>query len=108
MTDLALSELAAAAEQVSAAYATQHGIRRDGPWFALKLAGETGEAVNAYLALAGQSRASGLEYGQLQDELARELADVVCHALLLGWHAGVDVAGAIGEKWLVWLADAAC
>jgi len=62
-------------------------------WHVLKLAEETGEACRAWLAAEGRSRTSAGE-----DELARELADVVITAHCVAALRGLDLPAAIGVK----------
>lgn len=79
---LTLPALTERVEAVSALYARKFGIARDPDWFVLKLAEETGELTQAYL--------------------AAEVADVLAHLLLLARSQGIDVERAVREKWLVW------
>ena len=44
--------------------------------------------------------AKGHTRAELDERLADEIADVLCHALLLAAHHGVDLPTAIRRKWL--------
>jgi hypothetical protein len=44
---------------------------------------------------------------EIEERFRSELADVLCHVLLLARHHGVDVEEAIERKWLVWRPDRA-
>ncbi|WP_199514981.1 pyrophosphatase [Nucisporomicrobium flavum] len=87
-------------EKVSERYAKVFGIRRDDTWFLLKLQEEVGELTQAFLMRAGQARDKGRSPADLHAAFAAEIADVVCHALLLARHFEVDVAAEIDRKWL--------
>jgi NTP pyrophosphatase (non-canonical NTP hydrolase) len=99
-----LTELTGELEAISAAYAERFGIVRDGDWHLLKLHEEIGELTQAHLMREGQARPKGLTAEELDDAFAREVADVLCHVLLLAHHHGVDLGSAICDKWLVWRA----
>ena len=89
-----------AVEVVSRRYAERHGIERDGAWFLLKLHEEVGELTQAYLMRAGQARDKGLSREELESGFRAELADVLCHVLLLAGHHGVDLPVEVERKWL--------
>jgi NTP pyrophosphatase (non-canonical NTP hydrolase) len=48
----------------------------------------------------GQARPKGHTPAELAEKLADEIADVLCHALLLAEHHEVDLVAAIRRKWL--------
>lgn len=56
------------------------------------LTGEVGEAANY---LKKQRRGDGIDYSQ---EIANELADVVCYVDLLAAHLGIDLEEAVRSK----------
>jgi NTP pyrophosphatase (non-canonical NTP hydrolase) len=87
-------------EAVSQIYALRYGIERDATWFLLKLQEEVGELTQAFLMLSGGARERGNTPEQLQQALRTELADVLCHTLLLARHDDVDLEAAVEEKWL--------
>src|SRR5262245_26998788 len=87
-------------EQVSAGYAAAFGIDRDEPWYLLKLQEEMGELTQAYLMLRGLARAKGRTADELAAGFSAELADVLCHVLLLARAHGVDLPTEIDRKWL--------
>lgn len=97
-----LARLTEDVEEVSRGYAGRHGIDRDDAWFLLKLQEEVGELTQAFLMRAGQTRAKGYSAEEIDEQFRSELADVLCHTLLMARHHGVDLEQAIERKWLVW------
>jgi NTP pyrophosphatase (non-canonical NTP hydrolase) len=95
-----LTELAASVERVSRHYAATFGIERTSDWQILKLHEEVGELTQVHLMREGQARPKGHTRAELDERLADEIADVLCHALLLAAHHGVDLPTAIRRKWL--------
>ncbi|WP_431428057.1 hypothetical protein [Actinophytocola sp.] len=94
-------------EVVSHGYAGAHRFTRDAAWFMLKLQEEVGELTQAFLMLTGQARAKGNSPQELADRFGAELADVLCHVLLLARHHGVDLTDCVERTWLVWHPDRA-
>jgi len=88
-------------EAVSAGYAHRFEIDRTAEWLMLKLSEEVGELTQAFLKLTGQARTSATA-DELRARFGAELADVLCHAVLLARHHDVDLDAAIAAKWLVW------
>jgi NTP pyrophosphatase (non-canonical NTP hydrolase) len=99
-------ELTAQVERVSQVYASQFGIDRDANWFVLKLQEEIGELTQAHLMLSGQARAKGKSAEEMQAMFRAEVADVLCHVLILAHHHQIDVVDEIRSKWLVYVSDA--
>ncbi|MET3919097.1 pyrophosphatase [Arthrobacter sp. UYEF20] len=97
-----LSQLEQELEDVSERYARTNGIERDSNWYTLKLHEEVGELTQAYLMKTGQARSKGLSQVEIEDNFKAEIADVFAHILLLARHHGVDVLGAVDDKWLRW------
>jgi len=97
-----LEELADAVVAVSDRYARVHGIERDEAWYLLKLHEEVGELTQAFLMNSGRARDKGLSAAELRASLSAEMADVLCQVLLLACSQGIDLLGAVEEKWLVW------
>lgn len=97
-----LAHLTDEVEDVSRAYAQRHGITRDATWFLLKLHEEIGELTQAYLMRAGQARTKGFSPREIDAQFRGEVADVLCHTLLLAHHHGIDLQDAVTRKWLVW------
>ncbi|HEX6361101.1 hypothetical protein [Actinophytocola sp.] len=100
-----LARLSDDVEVISRGYARAHGITRDATWFLLKLQEEVGELTQAFLMRTGQARAKGNTPQELDDRFAAELADVLCHVVLMARHHGVDLAEQVERKWLVWHPD---
>ncbi|MCP2169270.1 nucleoside triphosphate pyrophosphohydrolase family protein [Goodfellowiella coeruleoviolacea] len=100
-----LARLSDDVEVVSRGYARAHGFTRDETWFLLKLQEEVGELTQAFLMRTGQARAKGNTQQELDDRFGAELADVLCHVLLMARHHGVDLAEQVERKWLVWHPD---
>lgn len=105
MVDVDLVHLTVDVEQISERYARRFGITRDSAWFLLKLQEEVGELTQAFLMRSGQARSKGRSAQELDDGFQGELADVLCHVLLMAHHHGVDLEEAIARKWLVWQAE---
>ncbi|MEV0623104.1 pyrophosphatase [Nonomuraea sp. NPDC050404] len=97
-----LPELTDEIETISRNYARHVGIERDDTWFLLKLQEEVGELTQAFLMLTGRARTKGRTGEELDADFRAELADVVCHALLMARHHGVDLEAEIARKWLAW------
>jgi NTP pyrophosphatase (non-canonical NTP hydrolase) len=95
-----LAQLSDDVEAISQRYAAHYGFRRDDTWFLLKLQEEVGELTQAFLMRSGQGRAKGFSGDELDAKFAAEVADVVCQALLLARHSGVDLEAEIDRKWL--------
>ncbi|MBM7774700.1 NTP pyrophosphatase (non-canonical NTP hydrolase) [Actinokineospora baliensis] len=100
-----LARLSDDIEVVSDGYARAHGFTRDDTWFLLKLQEEVGELTQAFLMRSGQARAKGHSRRELEDRFGAELADVLCHVVLMARHHGVDLAEQVDRKWLVWHPD---
>lgn len=97
-----LRELTDRAEQISRTYAARFGIDRTPDWFLLKLHEEVGELTQSYLRSSGRARTGDRTDDELAADFRGELADVLCHVLLLARHHDVDVDAAVAAKWLVW------
>lgn len=100
-----LGRLSDDVEVVSRGYARVHGIDRDATWFLLKLQEEVGELTQAFLMRTGQARSKGNTPQELEDRFGAELADVLCHVLLMARHHDVDLTEQVERKWLVWHPD---
>ncbi|GAA1632202.1 MazG nucleotide pyrophosphohydrolase domain-containing protein [Nonomuraea maheshkhaliensis] len=97
-----LRELADEIEPISARYASSIGVERDDAWFLLKLQEEVGELTQAFLMLTGRARTKGRTEAERDADFRAELADVLCHVVLLARRHGVDLEAEIERKWLVW------
>jgi NTP pyrophosphatase (non-canonical NTP hydrolase) len=100
-----LKQLTDEVEAVSEIYARKHGIARDDTWFLLKLQEEVGELTQAFLMRAGQARTKGRSPAQLESDFRSELADVLCHVLLMARHHGIELTAEVERKWLSWNRD---
>lgn len=98
-----LARLSDDVEAVSQGYALAHGFKRDETWFLLKLQEEVGELTQAFLMRTGQGRAKGNTQQELADQVGAELADVLCHVVLMARHHGVNLVEQVERKGLVWL-----
>ncbi|MEU1386102.1 MULTISPECIES: pyrophosphatase [unclassified Nonomuraea] len=87
-------------ERVSDSCAGLLGIVRDDAWYLLKLQEEVGELTQAYLMRAGQARTRGMTPEEIDAGFRAELADVLCHVLLMARHHGMDLAAEVERKWL--------
>ncbi|TDC05602.1 pyrophosphatase [Nonomuraea longispora] len=95
-----LRRLSDEVESVSQRYAGKLGIERDDIWFLLKLQEEVGELTQAFLMRTGRARTKGHTDDQLDAAFRAELADVLCHVVLMARHHGVDLQTEIDKKWL--------
>ena len=87
-------------EKVSAEYSLKFNISRNKLWYLLKLQEEMGELTQAYLRMNGQGRHKNMTPKELKSAFENEVADVLCHVLLLAKSEGVDLKKAIDDKWL--------
>ena len=86
--------------KVSDIYSKKFGISRDKVWYLLKLQEEMGELTQAYLSMTGRGRHKNKTKEELKHSFELEVADVLCHTLLLIDSEKVDVKKAVGQKWL--------
>jgi NTP pyrophosphatase (non-canonical NTP hydrolase) len=96
-----LKTLIAKIEKVSNSYSKKFKISRDKIWYLLKLQEEMGELTQAYLSMSGRARHKNKTTEELKADFEHEIADVLCHVLLLAQSEGVDIKKAIDEKWLM-------
>jgi NTP pyrophosphatase (non-canonical NTP hydrolase) len=97
-----LRQLTERIEGISQQYARAIGVDRDDTWFLLKLQEEVGELTQAFLMNTGRARTKGFDSAELDERFRAELADVLCHVLLMARHHGVDLAAEVERKWLSW------
>ncbi|WP_433437014.1 pyrophosphatase [Nonomuraea sp. CA-141351] len=97
-----LRQLATEIESISSQYAERLGIERDDTWFLLKLQEELGELTQAFLMRTGRARTKGRTPEELEIDFRAELADVLCHVILMAHHHGVDLETEVARKWLAW------
>ena len=95
-----LKSLISKIERVSELYSKKYKISRNKLWYLLKLQEEMGELTQAYLSMNGQGRHKNNTPSELKESFENEVADVLCHVLLLAQSEGVDLKKAIDEKWL--------
>jgi len=89
-------------EKVSKLYASKFDIDRDKDWYIIKLQEELGELIQSYLMMIGQARTKGKTKKEITTEFEKEVADVLCHVLLLSNFYKIDLEKVIEEKWLKW------
>ncbi|MGH3588122.1 MAG: NUDIX domain-containing protein [Pseudonocardia sp.] len=95
-----LQELAASVERACLGSTRRRSGSSTRDWQILKLQEEVGELTQVHLIRQGQARPKGHTPAELDEMLADEIADVLCHALLLAEHHQVDLPAAIRRKWL--------
>lgn len=95
-----LKDLSARVEIISQTYADAFCIERDANWFILKLQEEVGELTQSYLMRIGKARAKGRTPQEIEEAFCAEIADVLCHTLLLAHFFHIDIEQAIKAKWL--------
>ena len=86
-------------QAIAERYERVHGIDRRGDWHLLKVQEELGELTQSYLAMTGRSRRAS---AAARDDVALEMADVLCMLLLMARAEGIDLNAAITAKWLKW------
>ena len=84
---------------ISDRYERVYDIDRGGDWHLLKVQEEMGELTQAYLAMTGRSRRDA---DSARQDVAMEMADVICMVMLMARAEGIDLNAAITEKWLKW------
>ena len=84
---------------ISDRYGRVYDVDRGGDWHLLKIQEEMGELTQSYLAMTHRSRRDATPAKQ---EVAMEMADVLCMLLLMARAEGIDLNAAITEKWLKW------
>lgn len=97
-----LKKLTIEIEKISQVYSKKYNINRDNNWHVLKLQEEMGELVQSYLMMVDQARLKHKSKKSIRKNFEHEVADVLCHILLLAKHFKIDVNKAIEEKWLKW------
>jgi NTP pyrophosphatase (non-canonical NTP hydrolase) len=97
-----LKDLMKKVEAVSLKYSEQYKIKRSNSWFILKLQEEMGELTQSYLMMTGRGRKKDKTKKEIRSEFEKELADVLCHVLLLANSNTVDLEKAVNDKWLKW------
>ena len=95
-----LKNLISKIEQVSKLYSQKYNISRNKLWYLLKVQEEMGELTQAYLSMNGQGRHKDKTPEELKRAFENEVADVLCHVLLLAKSEGIDLKKAIDAKWL--------
>ncbi|WP_232661768.1 hypothetical protein [Pseudonocardia sp. TRM90224] len=95
-----LRELTDRVEAISQRYAAGFGFDRTADWHVMKLHEEVGELTQAHLMRTAQARAKGMGQAELDALFAAELADVLCHTLLIARHHDVDLRAEVERKWL--------
>jgi NTP pyrophosphatase (non-canonical NTP hydrolase)/uncharacterized damage-inducible protein DinB len=95
-----LLELTAQVTDVSRRYAERFGIARTSDWHILKLHEEVGELTQAHLMREGQARSKGMTHPERDAKFAAEIADVLCHVLLVASHHSIDLQAEVERKWL--------
>jgi len=95
-----LKSLISKIERVSELYSKKYKISRNKLWYLLKLQEEMGELTQAYLSMNGQGRHKNRTPDELKSAFENEVADVLCHVLLLAQSEKIDLKKAIEAKWL--------
>jgi len=95
-----LKSLMAKIEKISLSYSKKYDISRDRLWYLLKLQEEVGELTQSYLSMNGQGRKKNKTPQELRNNFENEVADVLCHTLLLAQSEDVNIKKAVEKKWL--------
>jgi len=97
-----IKELTEAVEEISRNYSRKYRIHREANWYMLKLQEEVGELTQSYLMMSGKGRTKNKKPTELRRDFEQEIADVLCHVLLLAKSNKVDIERAVKTKWLKW------
>lgn len=89
-------------KEISDIYAEKFDISRDDNWYVLKLQEEMGELIQSYLMMSGQARKKDKNSDEIKNNFEHEVADILCHILLLADHYGIDLDTVVQKKWLDW------
>lgn len=89
--------------QVMAVYADKYSIQPSDDYYLLKIQEELGELSSAYLKLTQRARVGQATTFELEKNLREEIADVIAMTLLFAKGRGIDVQGALDEKWFKYL-----
>jgi NTP pyrophosphatase (non-canonical NTP hydrolase) len=89
---MTLEEAADHCERAFAAYAAREGVKRDEPFYLLKLQEEMGELARHFLELGSDPSA------ERRREFQGDCAAIVGNALILAKHHGVDLATRLKDK----------
>lgn len=95
-----LETLAQQVKTISDKYAQKYQIERNNDWYVLKLQEELGELTQSYLMLKGKGRSKGKSAQERRTDFEDEIADVLCHVLLLAKVHNVDIQQVIERSWL--------
>ena len=105
-------ELAALQKQIPkifSLYLGRHGIKMDDDYVMLKIGEELGELIQAYLIHKKRCRKVKLvSPAESKKELAKELSDVFCLALVIAEQLNIDLEEAVTKKWITreWIGEA--
>jgi hypothetical protein len=91
---MTLDDAADHCEAAFAAYASRNNIRRDEPFYIMKMQEELGELTRHYLEMTGREAPSG----EQRREFEGDCASLVGNALILAKRFGVDLPARLKEK----------
>lgn len=104
-----LAKLQKQIPQIFSLYLDRHGIKMDDDYVMLKIGEEMGELIQAYLIHKKRCRKVKLvSPAESKKELAKELSDVFCLALVIAERLDVDLEEAVTKKWITreWIGEA--
>ena len=90
-------------------YLGRHGIKMDDDYVMLKIGEELGELIQAYLIHKKRCRkVKVVSPAESKKELAKELSDVFCLALVIAEQLDIDLEEAVTKKWITreWIGEA--
>lgn len=104
-----LAKLQKQIPQIFSLYLDRHGIKMDDDYVMLKIGEEMGELIQAYLIHKKRCRKVKLvPPAESKKELAKELSDVFCLALVIAERLDIDLEEAVTKKWITreWIGEA--
>ena len=90
-------------------YLGRHGIKMDDDYVMLKIGEELGELIQAYLIHKKRCRkVKVVSPAESKKELAKELSDVFCLALVIAEQLDIDLEETVTKKWITreWIGEA--
>jgi NTP pyrophosphatase (non-canonical NTP hydrolase) len=99
-----MQELTEKAREVIREYKkTYPSVKIDKDYLPFKITEEWGECLQVYLMLTNRGRQKGKNKKEIQELFSNEFADVFGYFLAFADQEGIDLVGAITQKWFKYL-----
>ena len=95
-----ITKLTKQLKAISDQYAKTYNLKRTHEWYLLKIQEELGELTQSYLRMKNVAPNKGKSQIELEQAFKEEVADVICHTLLLADQNNINVEQIIQTKWL--------